>query len=472
MGAQPDRPAGETLTLRPSGARRPAAKGGEQAEPAGLAPRRAAARLLAAVIDARTPLDALTDAEHGHPQFLALSPRDRALARAILVTALRFRRTVAGLIEARLERRLPPNAATLAHILHVAAAQILFLDVPDSAAVDLAVAHAKADPRTLRFAALVNAVLRRLAREKEAALPLALAGTRDAPDWLARALESAYGGQKTEAILDAHRREPPVDFTVRGDSATWAARLGGMVLPTGSVRVERLAAPVPELPFYEEGAWWVQDAAASLPARLLGPVAGLDVADLCAAPGGKTAQLAAAGARVTALDISKSRLARLKANLARLGLEAQVAAADIAAFRPARLFDAVLLDAPCSSTGTIRRHPDVAWTKSPEDVAKLAALQRRLLDAAAKMVRPGGRLVFSNCSLLPQEGEALVAAFLAENDAYRIEPIRPDELPGLGEAVTAEGLLRTTPADLALERPEISGLDGFFAARMRRIDPT
>ncbi|WP_263484215.1 RsmB/NOP family class I SAM-dependent RNA methyltransferase [Mesorhizobium sp. CA8] len=439
-------------------------------EIAGLAARKAAARLLAAVIDARTPLDGLSDNEHGHPQYKALDSRDRALVRAILVTALRHRMTIAGLLSKRLEKPLPPNATALSHILHVAAAQILFLDVPDSAAVDLAVTHAKSDPRTLRFSGLVNGVLRSLARAKEAELAPALAATNEAPQWFSERLTAACGADKARAILAAHRHEAAVDFTVKADPTLWAERLGGIVLPTGTVRVEKLAANVADLPGFTDGAWWVQDAAASLPARLFGDIRGQRVADLCAAPGGKTAQLILAGAQVTAVDASKNRLARLKQNLDRLGLTADLVQADLLDYRPGHLFDAVLLDAPCSSTGTVRRHPDVPWTKTMADVEKLADLQRRLLAHAVGLVRSGGRIVFSNCSLDPIEGEELCRAFLAGKPGVAADPIRTGEFAGLDPFLTSDGTLRTTPADLALESPGISGLDGFFAARMRRTD--
>lgn len=435
---------------------------------AGLAARQVAARLLGAVVDAKTPLDALTDAEHGHPQFRALSPRDRSLVRAILATALRYRITIGALVERRLDRPLPQNARSLEHILHVAAAQMLFLDVPDRAAVDMAVAHAKSDPRTVRFSGLVNAVLRALGRVKERALPAALKANDDAPAWFSERLKSAYGEERAASILAAHRAEPPTDFTVKSDAKGWAERFGGIVLPTGSVRAARLPAPVQELPGFAEGEWWVQDAAAALPARLLGEVRGLSVADLCAAPGGKTAQLAAAGARVTAIDLSRSRLKRLAGNLERLKLPAEIVAADLLAYVPPAPFDAVLLDAPCSSTGTVRRHPDVPWTKGPADIAKLADLQRRLLARAVGMVRPGGLIVFSNCSLDPEEGEALRAAFLSSDSGAVADPIRADELPGIAAFVTPEGTLRTTPADLAGDETALSGMDGFFAARFRR----
>lgn len=439
------------------------------AEPPGLPARKAAARLLAAVVDARTSLDGLTDAEHGHPQYRALDERDRGLVRAILVSALRFRRTIDTVIAQRLQRPLPTNATTLAHILHVAATQILFLDVPDSAAVDLAVSHAKADPRTARFSGLVNGVLRNLAREKASTLADALAATVDAPAWFADRLASAYGNETASRILRAHRHEPPVDFSVRSDAHSWASRLGGIALPTGSVRLASLPASVPDLPGYGEGAWWVQDAAASLPARLLGDVAGLRVADLCAAPGGKTAQLVLAGAQVTAVDSSSNRLARLEGNLRRLGLQAELLEADILLYSPPKPFDAVLLDAPCSSTGTVRRHPDVPWTKSPKDIETLAALQERMLARALAFVKPGGRIVFSNCSLDPSEGEQLRIRMLATLPGLAEDPVRPGELPSCEAWLTAEGTLRTTPADLDMGDPALSGMDGFYAARFRRV---
>ncbi|MBN9219769.1 MAG: RsmB/NOP family class I SAM-dependent RNA methyltransferase [Mesorhizobium sp.] len=435
---------------------------------AGLAARKAAARLLAAVIDARTPLDGLTDHENGHPQYKSLDLRDRGLVRAILVTALRYRMTISGLLARRLEKPLPPNATALSHMLHVAAAQILFLDIPDSAAVDLAVTHAKSDPRTQRFSGLVNGVLRTLARAKDTELPEALAATDEAPKWFSDRLKAAYGPDKAKLILEAHRVEAPVDFSVKTDPEYWAGKLGGIVLTTGTVRVEKLASAVTELPGFAEGAWWVQDAAASLPAKLFGDVKGLRVADLCAAPGGKTAQLILAGARVTAVDTSKNRLARLAQNLGRLGLSADIVQADLLKYEPAELFDAVLLDAPCSSTGTVRRHPDVPWTKTTADVDKLADLQHRLLARAVTLVRPGGRIVFSNCSLDPLEGEDLHRAFLAQTALVADDPLHRGEIAGIDPFLTQQGTLRTTPADLDLGAPERSGLDGFFAARMRR----
>lgn len=435
----------------------------------GLAARKAAARLLAAIIDKQTPADGLTDDQHGHPQYLALEPRDRSLVRAILATALRFHVTIETLLGERLERPLPANARTLNHIFHVALAQMLFLDIPDRAAVDLAVAHAGEDPRTKRFTALVNGVLRAIGRRKDKRLPAVLENSVNAPDWFVERLTEAYGGEKTSAILRAHLRPAPIDITVKLDPGVWAERLGGTVTPTGSVRLAKLETPVGDLPGYEEGAWWVQDAAAALPARLLGEIAGLKVADLCAAPGGKTAQLAAAGAHVTAVDISKNRLNRLASNLQRLNLTAGLVASDLHKFQPEAPFDTVLLDTPCSSTGTVRRHPDVPWVKSPDDIAKLAEVQLRLLETAVRLVKPGGTMAFSNCSLDPVEGEQLAKRFLAARDDIELQPIIAGEIAGIDDYLTAEGTLRTTPADMDLGMPEISGMDGFFAARFRRL---
>ena len=464
------------MSARPAGARRGGGakvRGGgasERAEPArpGLASRQVAARLLSAVVDARTSLDGLTDPSGGHPGYRGLEPRDQALVRAILATSLRFRGTIEGLVSGAIERPLPEGAVSLRHLLHVGAAQILFLDVPDSAAVDLAVAAANEDPRNKRFAGLVNAVLRRIAREVSERPHVPADPMADMVPWLRERLTAAYGEARAQAIARAHLSPAPVDLSMKADPAGWAERLGGRALSTGTVRLDRLDGPVTALPGFETGEWWVQDAAAAIPARLLSDIAGRRVADLCAAPGGKTAQLAAAGARVTAFDISASRLKRLNGNLQRLGLEVETRLGDIREIAP-EPFDAVLLDAPCSSTGTIRRHPDVGWTKSAEEVEKLARVQTGLLDRAAEFVAPGGRLVFSNCSLDPAEGEAVVEAFLASRPEFSREPVAPHELPGLETAIDANGDVRTTPdMEFGAAEGAVPGLDGFFAARLRR----
>ncbi|MBW3099156.1 RsmB/NOP family class I SAM-dependent RNA methyltransferase [Pseudohoeflea sp. DP4N28-3] len=428
----------------------------------GLEARIAATRLLGAVIDGRASLDGLLDRKGGNPHFLALSEPDRQLVRAILAAALRHLTVLEALIDRLTDKPLPEGARSLRHLLVVALTQILHLDVADHAAVDLAVSQAQIDPRNKRFASLVNAVLRRLIRERETLLS-DLDAVSPFPDWYMGRLAASHAPATVDAIARALKVPAPLDLSVKSDAAGWAERLGGTVIATGSVRLPPGGPPVPELAGFETGEWWVQDAAASLPARLFSDLSGKRVADLCAAPGGKTAQLILQGGVVTAFDQSASRLQRLEDNLARLGLSAHVVRARAQEVVDEEGFDAVLLDAPCSSTGTVRRHPDVVWTKSFTDVETLARVQRQLLDHAARLVRPGGELVFSNCSLDPLEGEELVAGFLADHPAWRIKPILPANWPGLEETITGKGEMRTHPAQLAHEDERLAGLDGFYA---------
>jgi 16S rRNA (cytosine967-C5)-methyltransferase len=374
--------------------------------------------------------------------------------------------TLRHLLQHCLDRGFPDDAPRIEPILMVGAAQILWLDVPDHAAVDLAVRLAQSDRRGARYAGLVNAVLRRVAREGADMIAKVDPVTLDTPAWLLQRWTRTYGAETAHAIAQAHAQEPALDLTVKSDPEGWANRLHGQVLPTGTVRAIGLG-PVWRLPGYSEGSWWVQDMAAALPARLFGDVRGLSVADLCAAPGGKTAQLAFAGARVTAVDRSPSRLGRLKTNLARLGLHAEMVAADAAEWE-AGPFDAVLLDAPCSSTGTIRRHPDVAHLKREEDISGLAGLQRRLLDRAAELTKPGGTLVYCSCSLEPEEGEAQIAGLLDRDTRLQRVPISASEIGGLGELLTQAGDLRTLPCHLPHPDSRLAGLDGFYAARLIR----
>lgn len=447
------------------------------ADKPGLQARAAAHRLLAAIIEASTPMDALTDDAHGHPQYLALDARDRSLVRAILLAALRHRADLQSIIGAMLKSPLPEGAGSVQHILHAGAAQILFLDVADRAAVDLGVEAANRDPRARRFSSLINAILRRIGRERDGLIKTIADNPKSGPDWFADRLVAVYGAEKAAAIDAAHRLEAPFDFTLKrsksGDAESLAGKLGGCLLPIGTIRVAAgtARANVADLPGFDDGDWWVQDAAAALPAKLMGDLKGKTVLDACAAPGGKTAQLADAGGMVTALDLSKNRLRRLEANMARLDFSDRVEThvADLFAFEPAEGFDAILLDAPCSSTGTVRRHPDVPWVKSSDDIAKLAALQARMLDHVAKLVKPGGMLVFSNCSLDPSEGEAVAGDFLKGHPEFSSSPVGPDEVPGLENCITQAGYLRTTPADMVHpDDPLLSGLDGFFAARFVR----
>ena len=434
----------------------------------GLPTRAAAAKILAAVVDRKLPLDGALDHEHGNPAYKALGESDRALVRAILNTTLRHLPRIDVAIASLLETPLPEGARALHHVLAVGAAQILYLDVPDHSAVDLAVEQANQDPRNRRFAKLVNAILRRLGREKERILA-DVASISPMPDWFIERLAKAYGKDAALAISESQLEPAAIDLTVKSDAVGWAERLNGVVLPTGGVRLAAFEGSIPSLAGFEDGEWWVQDAAASIPAKLFGDLSGKRVADLCAAPGGKTAQLIVAGGRVTAIDQSENRLKRLRSNLERLGLEAEMIAVDLTKFEPSERFDAILLDAPCSSTGTTRRHPDVLWTKGAEDIVKLAALQERLLRHAVTLLNPGGLLVFSNCSLDPQEGEEVVARVLEDVKGLERVPIDTGKWPGMSQAITPLGEFRTLPTMLDMPDGFASGLDGFYAAVLRRI---
>jgi 16S rRNA (cytosine967-C5)-methyltransferase len=440
-------------------------------EPPGLPARRFAADILDGVLRRHRPLDELLDVS-AHPGLAALADRDRALVRHLVATVLRRLGTLRHILGLFLDRGPPADAPRAETALLIGAAQILWLEVPDHAAVDLAVRLVQADRRAARYAGLVNAVLRRVARDGAKHLAGVDTTLLDTPNWLMGRWIATYGIETARAIAAANANEAALDLTVKHDPAHWAAMLGGRVLPTGSVRA-LVHGPVSGLPGYHEGAWWVQDAAAALPARLLGDVASKTVADLCAAPGGKTAQLAAAGARVVAVDRAQSRIERVRINLERLGLAAEIVTADILdpdlTQWPVTRFDAALLDAPCSSTGTVRRHPDVPWRKHPDDIAALATMQRAMLARAAGLIAPGGLLVYCTCSLEPEEGIEVVADFLARDSGFRRRPIAAAEINGIEEMLTPAGDLRTLPCQLADPDPRMAGLDGFFAARLERI---
>jgi 16S rRNA (cytosine967-C5)-methyltransferase len=433
----------------------------------GLPARRAAVELLAAVLQRKQVLDDVLGRSLERGAMFDLAARDRALARAIVAASLRQKGELDRVLFTFLGRGLPDKSGTLYPILLAGAAQLIFLKTPPHAAIDLAVTLAQYDPKAKRYDKLVNAVLRRVANEGEVIASALDAARVNTPDWLWSRWVSYWGEARAHAIAEANLIEPPLDLTVKNNPALWAERLSGRVLVTGSVRLLPKGR-IESLASYDEGAWWVQDVAASLPAKLLGHVAGQPVADLCAAPGGKTAQLVLGGASVIAVDNSKTRLKLLAENLKRLHLEAELVEADAASWQPGGLFDAVLLDAPCSSTGTIRRHPDIPYVKSAKDIEALAALQARLLDNAARLVRPGGKLVYSTCSLEPEEGEAQIAAFLTRNAAFSIDPISPAELYGQAQWIEPSGCLRTFPYELKLDSAEWSGMDGFFAARLVR----
>jgi 16S rRNA (cytosine967-C5)-methyltransferase len=423
-------------------------------------PRRAVLAALDATLTRQAPLEtALTDA----PGFAALAARDRAFGCNLLSTCLRHIGEIEAVMAALIARPLPASARAARHIVMIGLTQLLFLATPPHAAVATSVAMADDGPAQ-RFKGLINAVLRRASREGTAMLAKLDAPRLNTPAPLWQSWEAAYGPETTRAIATANMIEPPLDLTPRKgeDIKALAGVIGAAPLPTGSLR-RHDGGLIADLPGFDEGRWWVQDAAAALPARLLGDVAGHRVLDLCAAPGGKTLQLADAGAEVTAVDRDKTRLEMLRRNLARLRMEAALIATDGRTYG-AQPFDAVLLDAPCSATGTIRRHPDIALGKGPADAARLAPLQDALLDNAARLTRPGGTLVYAVCSLQPEEGEGRIEGFLKHHPDFTRVAVTADEIGGLAEAITAAGDLRTLPCFLGAE----GGMDGFYAARLRR----
>ena len=399
-------------------------------------PRSLALDILDAVLDQKRAFDECFDK---HPRTQDLSPRDRGFAYVLVACVLRRLGQLDACIDLCLQKPLTPKARRIRQVLRLGAAQLLFLGTPPHAAVDTSVALAAADPRLSAYKSLVNAVLHRLARDGAAMVAAQDAGHLNTPDWLWDSWVSAYGLETTRKIAKAHLDQAPLDIAVKSDPEGWAARLGAQLLPSGALRLDG-ATPVLSLPGYADGAWWVQDAAAQLPAHRLGDVHGLRIADIGAAPGGKTAQLAAAGAHVIAIDRSRTRLLTLRENMARLKLSVEIVEADARKWRPEAPLDAVLLDAPCSATGTIRRHPDILRVRRPEEAARAAIVQAELLEAAVAMVKAAGTVVFATCSLQPEEGPDVVARLLVTRRDLRL----------------AEEI-RTLPSD---------GMDGFYAARL------
>jgi 16S rRNA (cytosine967-C5)-methyltransferase len=424
---------------------------------AGVPARAAAVKILGEVLRKRRPLDA---AEAEIIAASNLEPRDAGFARAIASETLRRFGQLDALIRNFVPKAPPPHkAGPTLEILLAGACELLFLDVAPHAAVDAANRLAAGDNKAVHFKSLINAVLRRVSREGKDFLGSKDADRLNTPDWLWASWHAAYGDPVARAIASAHLRQAPTDFVLKD----------GAVAPPGATQlfgnVWRMndTGRVDLLEGFSDGAWWVQDFAASLPARLLGDVRGQRAIDLCAAPGGKTMQLASIGAAVTAVEREPSRMARLRENLQRAKLDAELIEADM---RDMEIAPApfVLLDAPCSATGTIRRHPELPWIKSASDTNLTAQAAGELLDVAAEMVAPGGTLVFAVCSLEPQEGPEQVEDFLARNDAFKRKPITVSEVFGLAPLIDENGDLRTLPCHLA----EQGGMDGFYAGRLVR----
>jgi 16S rRNA (cytosine967-C5)-methyltransferase len=426
----------------------------------GLPARRAALDSLSQVLRRKRPLD------HAAAEILAaahLEPRDAAFARAIVSTSLRRFGQLQALIGTFVPKApLPHKAGPTLEILIVGAAELLFLDVAPHAAVDAANRLAQADEKAVHFKPLINAVLRRIAQEGRSIVGNQDEPALNAPDWLWRRWTRNYGEPLARAIATAHLAIPPLDLTLKDAADPWAERPDSIQLGHGRLRLKE-AGRIDLLPGFAEGRWWVQDFAASLPASLLGDVAGKRVIDLCAAPGGKTLQLASAGAHVAAVDVSADRLELIRQNLARVNVFAELVAADAREWQsePAPF---VLLDAPCTATGTIRRHPDIPWIKSAADLTNAEALQAELLDAAAELTEPGGTLVYAVCSLEPEEGPELIDSFLRRRSDFARERIIASELFD-ASFLTPDGDMRTLPSYWT----DRGGMDGFYAARLRRL---
>lgn len=387
-----------------------------------------------------------------------LEKRDRAFCQLLALGTLRHRAVADAVLAQCLQKPLDAKkAAYVQDVLRMGVAQLLWLGVPSHAAVHSSVELIK-QSKFRGFTKLVNGVLQRVNREGQSLLAALDIPRLTTPDWLWQSWLRDYGEETARAIATANLREPTLDVSAKSNAAAWTEKLDGTLLSTGTVRLKE-SADVTTLEGFAEGAWWVQDMAAALPVKLLGDVQGKRVLDLCAAPGGKTVQLAVAGADVLAVDRSAKRLKRMTENLTRMGVQAEVLAADALEWEPQEKFDAILLDAPCSATGTLRRHPDVAWRKSAKDVEELAALQRKLLLRALTWLKPAGVLVYATCSLEKAEGEAHIPAVTTAG--YGLSPVTPDEVGGINELVTPEGLLRCLPHYLEAE----GGMDGFFAAR-------
>ena len=440
----------------------------------GLAARERAHTILHEVVDRGRPLDEVLQTDK---RFAGLNDRDRAFARNLIATTLRRLGQIDALIDDCLDRPLPAEAAAAKNALRLGLCQVLFLDTQTHAAVDTAVSlAARRGPE--KFKGVVNAILRRIVRAEGQDIMGRFPERLNVPDWLWESWVSSFGEDTATAIAASQLQTPPVDLTIRDDAqdgsgvrATeraneWAEYLGGERIGRSSVRLVN-AGDITALDGFDDGVWWAQDAAAALPADVLTAAAsGGAVCDMCAAPGGKTAQLATAGLDVTAVDVSGTRLRTLHENLERLGIAAAVVEADALAWDPPALFDGILLDAPCSATGTIRRHPDIPYLKTAADVTHQTDLQRKFLDKASSIVRPGGVIVYSVCSLERSEGPGQIAALLKRDPSLRLETIAQSDVPDFEGCIVPEGYMRVTPAHLA----EKGGVDGFFVARLRKKD--
>lgn len=427
-----------------------------------LAARKVALKLLQGIFQKKHNLDQVIDES---AEFNALNIRDRAFVKMLVTTVIRRLGQIDDLIRRSLSRPDQPlNPPVLEYIMRMGVAQLIFMHVPDHAAVNTSVQLVEAEGHT-RMKGFINAILRKIANEGRDWTTRQDIARLNTPDWLLKIWINDFGLKGAIDIATANMMEAPLDITLKRPelAAQWAESLQANILPTGSLRVisPRM---VQEMPGFEEGMWWVQDASAALPAKLFGPLRDKTVYDLCAAPGGKTSQLAAQGAKVVAVDRSAKRVLRLAENMKRLQLDGQVKTeiADASVWRPRDKADYILLDAPCSATGTIRRNPDVPWLKNTNDVNTLADLQSRLLDNALGMMNPGGILIYCTCSLQKDEGEHQIDRVVSQGLATRL-PILASEVGGFSDILTPHGDVRIFPSHLS----QFGGMDGFYIARLR-----
>lgn len=418
-------------------------------------PRRIAFDVLCKVLGKSHPLD---EAFNNHPHLEKLTPKAKAFARALCTTTLRHKGFIDSLIDDCMDKRPKGDARAVLHIMRMGVAQLYFLHVPAHAAVSEALILT-GYANLIQYKNLINAVLRRIDREKKE-YPTDHIARKNIPDWLFESWVNAYGAETAQEIAEAHRFEAPLDFTLRFDdeAALWATRLEGEVLQTGSVR-KKAGGRIEEMNGFKSGTWWVQDAAAALPVKLLGDIKGKTVLDLCSAPGGKTMQLAAAGAQVVGIDRSENRLKRVTENLERTKLKAEIVLADLMDWEPSAPVDVILFDAPCTATGTLRRHPDGLWTKKKEDIRAMTDIQGQLWHRISQWVKPGGVIVYCTCSLQPEEGELMTKSFLKGHDDFEVVPF---VLEGCEELINPEGHLRCLPSHFK----DKGGLDGFYAVKV------
>ena len=431
-------------------------KGPHRADKSGLKSRLVAYEILKLVASGRYLDEAMRKAA-------PLEPRDRGFVRLLVTTCLRRGGQIDDMLASAMSKAPAGRARDAIHILRMGVAQLMFLETEAHAAVDSTVSLMRAAGFE-RMTGLANAVMRRMTREG-AAMLAETAVEDNCHGWMRKSWYAHYGEERTRETMELAMTPPPLDITPRSDAGDWAARLQGELIDGRTVRRGFDGDPT-ALDGFDDGAWWVQDAAAALPAALMGDIAGRHIVDLCAAPGGKTAQLIAAGANVTAVDNSKPRLEILKKNLNRLGMNADLVRADGRSFRPRAAVDAVLIDAPCSATGTLRRRPDVLHHRAVADLEGLATIQRELIIRAAGWLAPDGRLIYATCSLQPEEGEAVIRdVTTAMPDKIAIDPISAEEAGSFATALTQEGWLRILPADFAA----LGGVDGFFISRLKLI---